>query len=106
MRRYVVIELKARAFEPGDGIQLGMYMRAVDGLLNHPDDKSSLGLLLVKEKNRFLVEYALGDINRPISVAQWETELTQSLPDNLKGSLPSVEEIEAEFRDDFNDKAE
>lgn len=102
LRRYVVIELKARVFEPGDGIQLGMYMRAVDELLKHPDDKPSLGLLLVKEKNRLLVEYALGDLKRPISVAQWETELTQSLPDSLKGSLPSIEEIEAELSSDFD----
>lgn len=79
-------------------------MRAVDELLKHPDDKPSLGLLLVKEKNRFLVEYALGDLKRPISVAQWETELTQSLPDNLKGSLPSIEEIEAELSTDLNNE--
>lgn len=106
LRCYVVVELKARAFEPGDGIQLGMYMHAVDNLLRHPDDKPSLGLLLVKEKNRVLVEYALGDTKRPISVAQWETQLTQSLPDSLKGSLPSIEEIEAELSADLDDTSE
>lgn len=95
LRRYVVLELKARAFEPGDGGQLGMYMHAVDNLLCHPDDKPTIGLLLVREKNRVLVEYALGDTKRPITVAEWETKLTQSLPDNLKDSLPSIEEIEA-----------
>ncbi len=97
LRRYVVLELKARAFEPGDGVQLGMYMHAVDDLLCHPDDKPTIGLLLVREKNRVLVEYALGDTKRPITVAEWETKLTQSLPDNLKGSLPTIEEIEAEL---------
>ena len=97
LRRYVVLELKARAFEPGDGVQLGMYMHAVDDLLRHPDDKPTIGLLLVREKNRVLVEYALGDTKRPITVAEWETKLTQSLPENLKGSLPSIEEIEAEL---------
>lgn len=97
LRRYVVLELKARAFEPGDGVQLGMYMHAVDNLLCHPDDKPTIGLLLVREKNRILVEYALGDTKRPITVAEWETQLTHSLPDNLKGSLPSIEEIEAEL---------
>lgn len=50
LRRYVVLELKARAFEPGDGVQLGMYMHAVDNLLCHPDDKPTIGLLLVREK--------------------------------------------------------
>lgn len=102
LRCYVVVELKARAFKPGDDTKLGMYMHAVDKLLSHPDDKPTLGLLLVREKNRVLVEYALNSTSRPISVAQWETELTQSLPDNLKGSLPSIEEIEAELSGDFD----
>ncbi|KTC93835.1 MULTISPECIES: PDDEXK nuclease domain-containing protein [Legionella] len=102
LRCYVVVELKAREFKPGDDTKLGMYMHAVDKLLSHPDDKPTLGLLLVREKNRVLVEYALSSTSRPISVAQWETELTQSLPDSLKGSLPSIEEIEAELSSDFD----
>jgi predicted nuclease of restriction endonuclease-like (RecB) superfamily len=100
LRRYVVIELKARKFEPGDGAQLGMYMTAVDRLLAHPDDKPTLGLLLVREKNRVLVEYALGGSAQPISVAEWETQLTRALPSELKGSLPTIEEIEAELSGD------
>ncbi|HMW22422.1 MAG TPA: PDDEXK nuclease domain-containing protein [Burkholderiaceae bacterium] len=100
LRRYVVIELKARKFEPGDGAQLGMYMTAVDRLLAHPDDQPTLGLLLVREKNRVLVEYALAGSTQPISVAEWETQLTRALPQELKGSLPSIEEIEAELSRD------
>ncbi len=101
LRRYVVIELKARKFTPGDGAQLGMYMTAVDRLLSHPDDKPTLGLLLVREKNRMLVEYALGGSRQPISVAEWETQLTESLPEEFKGSLPTVEQIEAELDADM-----
>ena len=101
LRRYVVLEIKARKFEPGDGAQLGMYMRAVDKMLGHPEDKPTLGLLLVREKNRVLVEYALADNKQPISVAEWEVKLTQSLPDNLRGSLPSIEEIEAELSENL-----
>jgi len=97
LRRYIVLEIKARKFEVGDGAQLGMYMTAVDKLLKHPDDKPTLGLLLVRGKNKVLVEYALGGITHPLSVAEWETQLTQSLPDNLRGSLPTIEELEAEI---------
>jgi len=100
LRSYIVIDLKARKFEPGDGAQLGMYMTAVDRLLAHPDDKPTLGLLLVREKNRVLVEYALGGSARPISVAEWETQLTRALPRELQGSLPTIEEIEAELSGD------
>jgi predicted nuclease of restriction endonuclease-like (RecB) superfamily len=97
LRRYVVIELKARKFQPGDGAQLGMYMTAVDRLLCHPNDKPTLGLLLVREKNRVLVEYALGGSAKPISVAEWDTRLTHALPEELQASLPTIEEIEAEL---------
>ncbi len=97
LRRYVVIELKARKFQPGDGAQLGMYMTAVDRLLCHADDKPTLGLLLVREKNRVLVEYALGDNSKPISVAEWDTRLTHALPKELQSSLPTIEQIEAEL---------
>lgn len=97
LRRYIAIELKARKFEPGDGAQLGMYMTAVDRLLAHPDDKPTLGLLLVREKNKVLVEYALGGNTKPISVAEWETQLTRSLPQELQRSLPTIEELEAEL---------
>lgn len=99
LRRYIVIELKARGFEPGDGAQLGMYMTAVNRLLAHPDDQPSLGLLLVREKNQILVEYALSNTTQPISVAEWETQLTRSLPKDLQASLPSIEEIERELGD-------
>ena len=97
LRRYVVIELKARKFQPGDGAQLGMYMTAVDRLLSHSEDKPTLGLLLVREKNRVLVEYALGGNTKPISVAEWDTRLTHALPEELQASLPTIEQIETEL---------
>lgn len=103
LRCYVVIELKARNFEIGDGAQLGMYMHAVDKLLRHPDDKPTVGLLLVREKNRVLVKYALCASKQPISVAEWETQLTQSLPENLRDSFPTIEEIEAELSSDLRE---
>lgn len=98
LRRYVVLEIKARKFQVGDGAQLGMYMTAVDKLLKHPEDKPTIGLLLVRGKNEILVEYALGGMSHPMGVAEWETQLTQVLPDNLRDSLPTVEELEAELK--------
>ncbi len=97
LRCYVVIELKAGKFEPGHVSQLNMYLNAVDDLLRHTDDKPSIGLLLVKDKNQTVVEYSLAGYTKPIGVAQWERQITQALPDDLKSSLPSVEEIEAEL---------
>jgi len=100
LRCYVVIELKAVPFDPGFAGTLNLYLSAVDNLLRHPDDKPTIGLLLCKSKNDLVVEYALDGYRRPMGVAQWETQLTQSLPEDLKGSLPTIEEIEAEFKEE------
>ena len=65
--------------------------------MRHADDASSIGLVLCKTRDRITAEYALRDIAKPIGVAEWQTKLVQSLPDSLKGSLPSIEQIEAEL---------
>jgi hypothetical protein len=44
-----------------------------------------------------VVEYALRDLTKPIGVANFETRLLQSLPAHLRGSLPTIEEIEREL---------
>lgn len=76
---------------------LNLYLSAVDDLLRHPDDQPTIGLLLCREKNRIVVEYALRNLKRPIGVAEWETKIVEKLPKRLVGSLPTVEEIEAEL---------
>ena len=102
LRRYVVIELKARAFTPGDVGQLNLYLSAVDDLLRHPDDQPTIGLLLCRKKNKLVAEYALRGLDQSIAVAEWQTQLTESLPAELRGSLPSVQEIEAELGRDLD----
>jgi predicted nuclease of restriction endonuclease-like (RecB) superfamily len=97
LRCYVVIDLKMKAFEPEFAGKMNFYLSAVDDQLRHTDDRSSIGLLLCKERDHLTVEYALRDLKKPIGVAQWQTKLVESLPKNLKGSLPTVAEIEAEL---------
>ncbi len=97
LRCYVVVELKAGKFCPGHVSQLTMYMNIVDDMLRHPDDKPSIGLLLVKEKNHTVAKYALAGNIKPIGVAEWEQQITETLPEDLKPSLPSIEEIESEL---------
>lgn len=101
LRRYVVVELKARAFVPGDVGQLNLYLGAADDLLRHPDDQPTIGLLLCREKNKLVAEYALRGLDQSIAVAAWQTQLTESLPEELRGSLPSIAEIEAELSSDL-----
>ena len=97
LRCYVVVELKATAFKPEHAGKMNFYLSAVDDLLKHRDDQPTIGLLLCRSKKRVQVEYALRDVKKPIGVAEWETRLVDSLPKELKGSLPTVEELEAEL---------
>jgi predicted nuclease of restriction endonuclease-like (RecB) superfamily len=97
LRCFVVVELKARPFDHRDAGQLNFYLSVVDDLLRHPDDKPTIGLLLCKTKDNVIAEYALRDINKPIGVAGYETDIMNRLPKELKSSLPTIEEIEAEL---------
>lgn len=106
LRCFVVIELKSGAFQPEYVGKLNMYMNIVDDLVRHPDDKKTIGLLLVKEKDHTLAKYALTGYTNPIGVAEWEKQITDSLPDDLKSSLPSIEEIEAELEDKLSNEKE
>ena len=92
---YVVIELKTGDFEPEHAGKLNFYIKAVDEQLRKTGEEPTIGILLCKSKDRLVAEYALSDINKPIGVSEYQ--LTQSLPDNLKSSLPSIDEIEAEL---------
>mgnify|MGYP000340469951 CR=1 FL=1 len=89
---YVVIELKATEFDPRDAGQLNFYMAAIDGEVKQVFHNPTIGLLLCKEKDHLVVEYALKNIDAPIGVSQYQ--LTKSIPTDMKGKLPSIEELE------------
>jgi len=75
----------------------GQLENIVDDLIKSPEDNPTIGLLLCKTKNNFVAEYALRRINSPIGVAEYGTEIMKKLPKELKSSLPTIEEIEAEL---------
>jgi predicted nuclease of restriction endonuclease-like (RecB) superfamily len=95
LRCYVVIELKADKFKPEHLGQLGFYLTAVDRQVKSADDNPTIGLLLCKSKNEVVAEYALGDKSQPMGVAEYK--LLESLPEELRTSLPSIEQIEREL---------
>lgn len=101
LRCFVVIDLKAKEFKPEYAGKMNFYLSAVDDLLRHPDDKLSIGMILCKTKNKFIAEYALRDTQKPIGIAQYIT--TEALPEQLKSSLPTIEQIEQELNTDFKE---
>ena len=102
LRCYFLIELKAVKFKPDFAGQINFYLAAIDDKMRQPGDNPTIGLILCKGKDNLIVEYALRNNSSPISVANFETQLAKALPDNLKASLPTVEEIEAELGRSLN----
>ena len=96
LKCYIVIELKNTSFEPEYAGKLNYYLSAVDSFVKEETDNPTLGILLCRTKDNLEVEFALRDINKPIGVSQFE--LTNILPENLKSSLPTIDEIEKSFK--------
>ena len=96
LRCYVIIDLKTGPFKPEYTGKMNFYLSAVDDLLRHPDDQPSIGLILCKSKNAIIAEYALRDTKKPIGISLFR--VTESLPAGLKGSLPTIKELEDELK--------
>lgn len=103
LRCFIVIELKKGDFKPEYAGKMNFYCSVVDDQLRNDADQSTIGLILCQTKDRILAEYALRDIHKPIGISDYE--LTRALPENLKSSLPTVEEIEAELSQDVSGRA-
>ena len=96
LKCYVVIELKNTEFKPEYTGKLNFYLSAVDSLIKMENDNPTIGLLLCKEKDGIEAEFALRDIQKPIGISEYI--LTKELPDDLKSSLPTIEEIENQLK--------
>ena len=98
LRAFVVIDLKTTPFKPEYSGKMNFYLAAVDDLMRHPGDQPSIGLILCKTKNRIVAEYALRNMTAPMGISEF-THL-ENLPEQLKGTLPTIQEIEAELGPD------
>lgn len=96
LRCYVVIELKNGPFKPEYAGKMNFYLSAVDDRLRHKDDQPSIGMILCRSRKKLIAEYALRDTHKPIGVSAYK--LTKALPEKLKGTLPTIKDLEAELR--------
>ena len=92
---YVVVELKTEKFKPEFAGKLNFYVTAVNKKMKTEKDNPTIGILICKDKDDVVAEYALDDISQPIGIAEYE--LTKVLREEFKSSLPTVEEIESEL---------
>lgn len=87
----VAIELKTTNFKPAYAGQLQFYLTALNEKDKKAHENPAIGILICKEKDRTVVEYALKMIAHPMGVSSYKIE--KEVPENLKGLLPSPEEI-------------
>jgi predicted nuclease of restriction endonuclease-like (RecB) superfamily len=97
LRSYIVVDLKAVAFKPEFAGKMNFYLAAVDDLMRHTDDKSSIGLILCKTRSKVVAEYALRNLSTPVGVARYTTRAGDRFPTELKGMLPTAQELEEEL---------
>jgi len=98
LRCYIVIDLKAGKFQPEYAGKMNFYLSAVDEQLRDPEhDQPSIGILLCRDRNKLVAEYALRDLAKPVGIS---TYLTETLPATLAAALPSTRQLEAELTPD------
>lgn len=100
LRCFIVVELKIGDFRPEYAGKMNFYLGAVDDQVRRKEDHASIGLILCKDRDRVVVEYALHEMGRPIGVAEYR--LTEQLPEDMRDSLPSPEALERELGEPDN----
>ena len=95
LHAYVVVELKATSFKPEYMGQLNFYINVVDDTLRGEHDNKTIGLLLCNGGDKVVAQYALSGYDQPIGVSDYQ--LSRAIPDNLRSTLPSIEEVEEEL---------
>ena len=95
LRCYVVIELKAVDFDSAFTGKVNFYLNVINKEIKDKTDNPTIGIIICKNKNIIEAEYALEGINNPIGISEYE--FNKLLPENYKGSLPTIEDIEFEL---------
>lgn len=103
LRRHVVIELKIGDFIPEFAGKMNFYLGIVDESLRGEHDEPAIGLILCKTNNKIIAEYAIGDTSKPIGIAEYR--IAEALPENIKGELPTIAEIEQKLDEELKEKA-
>lgn len=82
----VVFELKTGRFRPEHAGQMNFYLNVLDEREKKPHENPSIGVILCKEKNNTVVEYALRNVEKGMGAATFTT--SKKMPDQLRGILP------------------
>jgi predicted nuclease of restriction endonuclease-like (RecB) superfamily len=87
----VAVELKRGKFNPVHFGQLNFYLSALDEFVKQDDEAPSIGILLCKEANRNIVEFAVRDYTKPMGVATYRTR--NEMPETWQKALPDFDDM-------------
>lgn len=91
LRCLVAVELKRGIFKPAHLGQLNFYLSALDEYVRQSDENPSIGILLCKEANRSIVEFAVRDYTKPMGVATYRTK--NEMPPEYQKALPDLDDM-------------
>ena len=87
----VAIELKKGKFKAEYVGKMNLYLSALDEMVKQPHENPSIGIILCKEKNNKIVEFAFRDTSKPMGVVTYKTY--NDLPEAYKNILPDTETL-------------
>jgi len=91
LRCLFAVDLKIGEFKPEFAGKMQFYLSVLNDKIKLEEENPSIGLILCKEKDRLIVEYALKDSSQPIGVSSYK--ITTKLPKEFKKYLPSPNQI-------------
>jgi predicted nuclease of restriction endonuclease-like (RecB) superfamily len=91
---YIVVELKAVAFQPEFAGKLNYYVNIVDDLIRTSAQNPTIGLLICADKDNTDVQYTIKGIQTPIGVASYDNVKLKEIQDQL----PTIEELKLRIR--------
>jgi len=103
LRCYVVVEVKIDKFSFADAGQLSGYVVACNHILRKEGiDNPTIGLLVCKTKDNLVAQYAVEASSQPLGISEYE--LAKLYPEKVEGSMPTIEEIEANLSEIDNEE--
>ncbi|CAL1516686.1 PDDEXK nuclease domain-containing protein [Chitinophaga sp. MM2321] len=87
----VAIELKRKKFKPAYAGQLNFYLNVLDDMVKLPHENPSIGIVLCKEKDNMVVDYAIRSIDSAMSVGTYTH--SKEVPKEMKDILPDADTL-------------
>lgn len=92
LRSFIVVELKARPFEPEYAGKLNFYVAALNNLLKTPEDNPTIGLLICSDMNKTEVQWSFDSMQNPMGVAAYKNV------NEIAAQLPSIEQLQERIK--------